>query len=198
MSSNPAELSKNDVLADLMSRRSHWPLQLPAPSDAELHAAFEVAMRAPDHASLRPWRFIVIRDDALIKLGEVFASAAIQRNATDGGKRSQSQALAAPMIIAVGAACAANANVPIIEQVISAGAAAMNLLNALHLLKYGAYWASGDNAYDRSVASALGLNGETDHLLGFIYVGSPVNPKRQKSRPSSNDVVTYWTGSLTR
>lgn len=189
------DFSKNDVLAHLMSRQSHWPLQLPAPNDEELHLAFEVAMRAPDHANLRPWRFIVIRDEALVRLGDVFESAAIKRNATDNGKRSRSQAMAAPMIIAVGAACVFNANVPRVEQLISAGAAAMNLLNALHLLNYGAYWASGDNAYDSNVINALGLKAETDHLLGFIYVGSPVKPQRKKARPSSNDFVTRWNSS---
>lgn len=198
MSSNPAGFSKNDVLTHLMSRQSHWPLQLPAPSDDELHRAFEVAMRAPDHANLRPWRFIVIRGEALVTLSEVFASAAIKRNAIDGGKRSRSQALAAPMIIAVGAACSSNANVPFVEQLISAGAAAMNLLNALHLLDYGAYWASGENAYDSSVASALGLSGEQHHLLGFIYVGSPVKPQREKVRPSSDSFVTHWKDALTQ
>ena len=82
-----------------------------------------------------------------------------------------------------------------IEQMISAGAAAMNLLNALHLLGYGAYWASGENTYDSDVRHALGLRGDADQLLGFVYVGTPVKRRAPKRRPSSLDFVMPWDGA---
>ncbi|MNY06716.1 putative NAD(P)H nitroreductase YdjA [compost metagenome] len=192
-----AGVSKNDLLAHLLSRQSHWPLQLPVPSDEDLHLAFEVAMRAPDHANQRPWRFIVVRKDAQANLGEVFAHAAIKRGATDDGARSRSQALAAPLIIAVGVAVSDHAQVPAVEQIVATGAAAMNLLNAIHILGFAAYWASGDNAYDPDVASARGLKGAKDRLLGFIYVGSQVKRKPPKARPTSVDFVTYWETPFT-
>lgn len=185
-------ISRNDLLAHMLSRQSVWPLQFPIPSDEDLHLAFEVAMRAPDHASRRPWRFIVVRKEAQARLGEIFANAAIKRGCTDDGAKSRSQALAAPLMVAVGVAVSEHAQVPMIEQVVATGAAAMNFLNAIHLLGFAAYWASGDNAYDLDVAAALGFDDAKDHLLGFIYIGSPVKRQKPKSRPVSTEYVTYW------
>ena len=36
----------------------------PAPDDAQLRQIFQVAMHAPDHGRLSPYRFITIRGDA--------------------------------------------------------------------------------------------------------------------------------------
>lgn len=178
----------------LFSRRSPWPLTHPVPNDAELSLVFQAAMRAPDHLGLRPWRFSVIREDRQAALGEVFAQAALERdpNASPDGDRAQ--ATAAPMIIAIGAHVSYAVDVPEIEQLLSAGAAAMNILNALHVLGYGAYWTTGANAYDNSVREALGLDDVADQLLGFIYVGTAVNEPEPISRPSPDAFVKEWRG----
>jgi len=195
----PAQYSaaQSDSLELLMNRQSQWPLGLPIPSAEELHLVFEAAVRAPDHSNLKPWRFIVVKDGALQSLGEVFADAAIKQNPLDRGKASRAQAGAAPLLIAVGAQISPASKVPEIEQMLSVGAAAMNILNALHILGYGAYWASGSNTYDKDVRSALGLKGEADQLLGFIYVGTPTKLRAAKERVSSDHFVTYWAGSVT-
>lgn len=187
---------QSDALALLLSRQSQWPLGFPIPSAEDMHLVFEAAVRAPDHSNVKPWRFIVVEGDALQQLGDVFVCAAIKRNALDSGKASRAQAGAAPMLIAIGAQISSVNNVPEIEQMLSAGAAAMNILNALHILGYGAYWASGANAYDSDVRSALGLKGEADQLLGFIYVGTPIKLRATKDRVPSGRFVTYWAGSV--
>ena len=48
----------------------------PAPNDAELQPILEIAMNAPDHKRLRPYRFIAIRGDARYRLSEIFVQAA--------------------------------------------------------------------------------------------------------------------------
>ncbi|MDZ5431397.1 nitroreductase [Pseudomonas fluorescens] len=187
-------LSNRKRLDGLLDRQSQWPLVLPIPDVDELSLVFEVAMRAPDHSNLKPWRFITVRNPATHELGEVFAAAALKRNAQDLGKASRSQATAAPMLIAVGARISVSTKVPEIEQLLSVAAATMNILNALHILGYGAYWASGENTYDSHVRRALGLGGDDERLLGFIYVGTPSKPARRKVRPSAAEFVTDWTG----
>lgn len=189
-------LSNRELLGSLLNRQSQWPLGLPIPYADELSLVFEVAMRAPDHSNLKPWRFITVRNPATHELGEVFAAAALKRNAQDQGKASRSQATAAPMLIAVGAKISISDKVPEIEQMLSVGAAAMNILNALHILGYGAYWASGQNTYDPDVRRALGLTGDDERLLGFIYVGTPSKPSRRKARPSAAEFVTDWLGPV--
>jgi nitroreductase len=182
----------SDALDLLMSRQSQWPLGCPIPNAEEMHRVFEIAVRAPDHSNLKPWRFIVVQGDALQQLGDVFSGAATKRNALDSGKASRAQAGAAPMLIAIGAHISCVNNVPEIEQMLSVGAAAMNILNALHILGYGAYWASGANAYDQDVRGALGLKGEADRLLGFIYVGTPTKVRAAKERVPSDRFVMQW------
>jgi nitroreductase len=196
MSSFQYNLARTELLNHLMSRRSQWPLKEPVPSADELHLAFEAAMRAPDHTGRQPWRFVVVPGDALPALSDIFAEAAVNRGAGDGGKRSRGQALAAPMIIAVGARICQDCKVPEVEQILSVGAAAMNFLNALHILGYGGYWASGPNAYDSFVRDSLGLHHESDLLLGFIYVGSASKQRAPKVRPSPEACVSTWVGSI--
>ncbi|NBB09885.1 nitroreductase [Pseudomonas sp. SLFW] len=189
-------LAKTELLTQLLSRRSYWPLVGPVPTEDELHQVFEATMRAPDHSNLKPWRFFTIQGEALSALGDIFAAAAVKRGDDDNGDRSRRQAVAAPMIIAVGARIYDDERVPEVEQILSVGAAAMNLLNALHLFGYGAYWATGPNAYDPDVRNALGLKEASDQLLGFIYVGSPSKQRAPKVRPSSETLVTPWSHSL--
>lgn len=187
--------TQRQALDFLMSRQSPWPLILPLPSAEELATAFDVAMRAPDHLGLKPWRFIVVRGEALFRLGEVFARAASARDASDGGRAARAQASTAPMLIAVGATLSYAHDVPEIEQMLAAGAATMNLLNALHVMGFGAYWTTGPNAYDAGVREALGLGDVADQLLGFVYVGTPVDAPQVRERPGGAAFWREWNGT---
>ena len=55
---------------------------------------------------------------------------------------------------------------------LSAGAAAMNMLNAIHMLGYGGIWVTGANTYDPRVNAALGFQSPS-RLVGFLAVGTP-------------------------
>ena len=58
----------------LLNRSSQPRLEAPAPDAATLERALACAARAPDHALLRPWRYLVIQGDGLEKLGQLFAA----------------------------------------------------------------------------------------------------------------------------
>ena len=58
----------------LLNRSSEPRLESPAPDSTTLERAFSCAARAPDHALLRPWRYLVIEGKGLEALGELFAS----------------------------------------------------------------------------------------------------------------------------
>ena len=97
-----------------------------------------------------------------------------------------------PMIVAVGAEIQANHKIPEIEQLLSAGAAAMNMLNAAHFLGYGGMWVTGPNAYDPAVASALGFEAPS-RLVGFLALGTP-RPGPAMARPAREAHVREWRG----
>jgi nitroreductase len=59
-------------------------------------------------------------------------------------------------------------------------------------LGLGAYWRTGDAAYDPGVKAHLGLKPEDD-LVGFIYVGYPEGLRPVAPRVSAAD-KTDWRG----
>ncbi|MBU9168117.1 nitroreductase family protein [Burkholderia gladioli] len=190
----PASTAPADRLAGLLSRQSRWPLTEPGPSDAELDAILDAALRAPDHGNLRPWRFVLIRGEARRALGEVLVRLADAREpgaAPGSNAHRAAKAQAAPVLIALGAARVPHRKVPEVEQLLAVGAAAMNLLNAIHQLGYGGFWATGIDSREPALHDALGF-APNEQLLGFIYVGTPAERAAPASRPSREAFVREW------
>jgi nitroreductase len=184
------------VIDALLSRVSVGALGDPAPDDAAVRTIIEAALRAPDHGKLRPWRFIVIRGEARHRLGELFARALAARDPDAPVAvvdKERAKPLRAPLLIAVVARIQAGHKIPEHEQLVSAGAAAMNMLNAIHGLGFGGVLLTGPSAYDPTVQAALGLAG-TERLVGFVYVGTPTQAAPTVARPDPADYVTEWTG----
>ena len=180
----------------LLSRDSAVKLQDPGPSEEALDLIFKSALRAPDHGRLRPWRFVVIRSQQRERFGKVMAELlrARQPDATVQMLNRESQkALRAPIII-VTAARTTPGKVPDVEQILSAGAAAQNIMLAAHALGYGAMWRTGPAAYDVKVKLALGLE-PTDSITGFIYIGTRADGTQPPAkRPVSAELVSDWQG----
>ena len=71
MLKNPKKIM-NDALKNITQRNSHRNLISPAPSRKEMELIYQAALRAPDHAWLRPSSFIEIQGDSLKKLSNAF------------------------------------------------------------------------------------------------------------------------------
>jgi len=95
------------------------------------------------------------------------------------------------MVIAVVARIVTGHKIPPIEQALSAAAAAMNILNAVHALGYGAKWVTGANCYDPVFRRDFGLE-ETDQLVAFIHVGTPHEQTPVTERPDPAEFVVDW------
>ena len=67
-----------DALTLLLNRSSQPRLEAPAPSGDALENIMQAALRAPDHACLTPWRFIVCTGKGLDKLGALYEKSAIE------------------------------------------------------------------------------------------------------------------------
>jgi nitroreductase len=164
-----------DALEAITERMSPLELGEPAPDEAALRRLIEAALRAPDHGRLRPWRFLIVRGEGRKKLGEVLALALKRRDpqaSPDLLERERQKPLRAPLILIVAARITPNPKIPAVEQLLSAGAAAQNIMIACHALRFGAMWKTGEPAYDASVKRALGLR-VTDEIAGFLYIGTP-------------------------
>ncbi|MDO5056056.1 MAG: nitroreductase [Lautropia sp.] len=182
------------AIAALLGRFSVWPLVSPAPSAGELAQAFDLAMRAPDHGHLQPWRFLTVRDEARADLAGLLVEAARARG-HDDPERYRKKPMAAPLTIVAAVRLTESPKVPEIEQWLAAGAAVMNLLNGLYLLGYGAIWVTGPNTFDPAVRDALGF-GEDEQLLGFIHVGTPEPGQKRPERACHSGFVREWQGRM--
>jgi nitroreductase len=188
---------RNPTIEALLSRRSCALLREPAPEGATLDIILDAGLRAPDHGRLRPWRFVLIRGAARKDFAELLVEALRRREAEPQPamvERLRSRILGVPLLIAIGARIKTAGPIPEIEQLLAAGAAAMNMLTAVHALGYGAMWVTGAHAYDRSVNEALGF-AWPDRLVGMLFVGTPQESLPAPRRPSRQEHVREWTGA---
>lgn len=178
----------------LLNRVSCGKLASPAPARDQLNVMYAAASRAADHACLKPYRFIEIEGDALLKLGDLFMQAASesdpQMSEPDLEKLSK-KPLRAPMIIVAVATFTEHPKVPQWEQLVTAGCATQNLINAAYLEGVGVYWRTGSMAEHPLVAEGLGL-ASNEKLIGFVYTGTPAISLREAPAVMSENFVSQW------
>ncbi|MBS7698129.1 MULTISPECIES: nitroreductase [unclassified Chelatococcus] len=184
------------MLELLQTRRSVPPrlLHAPGPSPEELSLLLRIASRVPDHGKLAPWRFIVFQGDARKAAGELIAGvyAADNPEADDKRLAAERDRLAfAPLVIGIVSRAGAHVKIPEWEQVLSAGAVAMNLTIAANAMGYGSAWLTEWYAYDRRVLEKLGV-AANERMAGFVHIGTPVERQPDRPRPDLADVVTHF------
>ena len=99
----------------------------------------------------------------------------------------------APLIVAVIARIEPDhPKIPAQEQLLSAGCVAYNLLLAAQALGFGAQWLTGWAAYDRDVATLLGL-AALERVIAFVHIGTAQEVVPERSRPVLADIVGEWS-----
>ena len=73
------EQHMTEILRFLQQRNSAPKLTDPGPSELELEGIYEAALRAPDHAWLRPWRFITITGERRHDFGKLLERCLLLR-----------------------------------------------------------------------------------------------------------------------
>lgn len=187
-----------DALSLLTTRRSVKPIELngPAPSASEIDTLLTIASRVPDHGKLTPWRFIVFEGDARAAIGDKIAEAfkSDRPDATADQIEFERNRLArAPLVIAVVSRAGPHVKIPEWEQVMSAGAATMNLVTAAHALGYAANWITEWYAYDPRILKAMSL-ADNERISGFVHIGTPSKPPEDRPRPPLSEIVTRYSG----
>lgn len=174
-------------------------LRAPAPRPEELEQMFQAAMAAPDHGALRPWRFKIIRGQAIGLLADM-AIDAVKRSGdkrmTPEKEKSVREWMAGvPVFVAVAQKIAHdNTKIPEQEQLLATGASVMNILNAAHMLGYGAFWSTGLGTYVEEVQEALGFDPLDYRFLGYLAIGTPACAVPPAQRPDFREFVSEWTG----
>jgi nitroreductase len=183
------------AIETLLQRRSVVAKNLgePGPSAAELDMILKAGLRVPDHGKIGPWRLQVLDKPAQAALGEVFCrlyAAANPDARQDYIQAERERPARAPVLIVVSSRVQRAHKIPEIEQLLSCGAVCQNLLNAATLLGFAAQWLTEWPAYDEGVKAALGVPSD-QHIIGFVSVGTAIEPPQERPRPAFDDVVSF-------
>jgi nitroreductase len=194
------------TLDDIFRRRSVSPRRLiePGPSLQQVRTMIDAACAAPDHRRLRPWRFILIRNDQRTLLANLFEAAACETHNTlseEQTERAREKAFNGACLIAVVGAIRDNVpDTPPHEQWVSVGAAVQNILLTATSFGFGSMIVSGDKVKTRALQKGLGLS-VIEQLLGFVAVGTVSKLLPVPERPIVENVLSVWppeeTGMLT-
>lgn len=186
---------RSSILSFLETRRSAKPRELigRGPTAAELERILTIAARTPDHGKLQPWRFVIVDDDQRASLATLLHQALAEQDtgatAAHHAKEEEFAHYPGQLVVLVSAPVA-NHKIPIWEQELSCGAAAMNLLHGANALGYVAGLVTGWRTYSERVRQAFCESGQ--RIAGFIFIGKPGRELDDRPRPELSDIVRNW------
>ena len=184
------------ALEFMLTRRSRpaKTLGAPLPSRDDLQPILTAALRTPDHGKLEPWRLIVLDAAALSRLSELVSTrgTALGRTPEEIDKQRLHFANGG-LAVAVIASPVESAKIPHIEQILSAGAVCLSLVNAALAAGWGANWLSGWASHDQVFRqNGLGL-AEHELIAGLIHIGTETSAPPDRPRPDLDAKVTWLT-----
>ena len=182
-------------LALLETRRSGRPREMvaPGPTSSELARILSIAARTPDHGKLAPWRFVVVGEEQRERFAALLAKALPESDPNAGAAhfaKAKEFAHYAPSLVVLVSAPIDGHKIPVWEQELSCGAAAMNLLLGAHALGYVGGWITGWAAYSETVR--LAFCGPGERIAGFLFLGTPGTPLEDRPRPDPASVAKRW------
>ena len=184
----------SDILQFLQQRNSSPKLTTPAPSPVQMEHIFRAALRAPDHAWLRPSRFITVEGERRVAFGALLEKCLLSRNPQadeTACHKAKNAPLRAPLLVVVVVKLSEHPKVPMIEQRFSAACAAHAILLATEASGFAGIWRTGDAAFDRAMMTGLGLS-EDEEIIGFLYIGSRDGAAKNLPVLNAADFVSSW------
>jgi nitroreductase len=159
-----------ELIEAIRCRRSTAPVTDAAPTDADLYEYLGLAAHSPDHAGLRPWRLVSLRGNDRARLGAALAEGFGDPPGSPEAARTAAKPLRAPLLLSIIATPVRHPKVPAWEQLAATAALVTTLQLVLFEAGWTAMWRSGPAVELPQVQQLIGL-GETEQLLGWLYVG---------------------------
>jgi nitroreductase len=185
----------NAAAFDFFARRQSQPAKLfagPVPTRAELEPILTAALRVPDHGKLEPWRLIVLTRPDMVRLADL-AEARARALGGDAEKidKGRGQFDRGGLAVVVISCPQDVPKIPPAEQVLSAGALCLGLVNAATAAGWGANWLTGWVSHDAAFcAEAFGCTG-AETVAGIVHIGTPGAPAPERPRPDLSRIVQW-------
>lgn len=181
-----------EALNNILHRVSARELSSPYPNSDEMNLVYKAALRAPDHAWLRPSSFIEVKDSALDKLSKIFVKygKSLPDISDEVLKKYKNAPYRAPMIIILVNTVKEHPKVPSIEQKLSTATSAQNIMLALNAMNYSSIWRTGKLAFNKLVQTELGLESNQE-ILGYLYIGTEMGKKKEIPSLDIDKFVRY-------
>lgn len=185
-----------DILAiDFLAQRRSHPAKAfagPVPDRAALLPILAAALRVPDHGKLEPWRLMVLNATAMPRLADL-AEAHARSIGADDEKIAKGRGMYdwGKLAVVVISSPKPSDKVPVAEQVLSAGALCLNIVNAAEAAGWGANWLSGWPSHDPAfITAAFGCSAR-ETVAGIIHIGSYTTETADRPRPSLDKIITW-------
>ena len=185
---------RNDAVLEFLHGRRSRPaktLKAPVPNTDELRQLLTAAARSPDHGKLEPWRFVVMEREQLLKVSDL-ARERGEKLGMDPDKlnKAVSAFADANLVVAVVGSPKQSEKIPKREQVLSAGAVCLALLNAALAAGWGANWLTGFTAYDEDFCSRVYGLAPTEFIAGFLHIGTESSAPPERPRPNIDAITS--------
>lgn len=187
--------ARNQATLDFLLARRSRPAKLftaPVPDGAALTEILTAALRVPDHGKLEPWRLVVIEKPAFARLADLAEARALALGGDEqmiGKGRGQYDL--GHLAVVVISAPKPSPKIPLAEQVLSAGALCLGIVNAAEAAGWGACWLTGWPAHDSAFsAGAFGCTGD-ETVAGIIHIATPPADAPDRPRPNPDHLITW-------
>ena len=187
----------NPTALDFLARRRSYPAKTfngRVPDRAALEPILAAALRVPDHGMLTPWRVLVLQRAALLRIADLAEKRGQELGLDEvaiGKGRGQFER--SHLAVAVLSAPVIPHTVPASEQVASAAALCMNIVNAAAAAGWAAQWLTGWVAHDAQLTAAAFGAKENQTVTGIIHIGAVDSETPDRPRPTPDDIIEWIT-----
>jgi nitroreductase len=187
--------ARNDAALAFLSARRSRPAKLfshPVPNRDQLLEILTAATRVPDHGKLEPWRLIVVQGAAFARLADLAEARAHELGGdAEMVAKGRGQYDAGKLAVVVIASPKPAPKIPAVEQLMSAAALCLGIVNAAEAAGWGACWLTGWAAHDATFAArAFGCErGET--VAGIVHIATPHEDGPDRARPDLGRIVSW-------
>ncbi|MHA0855538.1 nitroreductase family protein [Paenibacillus sp. CMAA1364] len=187
-----------NITEAIRTRRSNGRVSQEEVPNTMIEQILEAGTWAPNHRLTEPWRFFVLQGKGRELLGHALADIAVSSfsdptsvEALVAAESAMKKPLRAPVIITVAVAPKTRANVIELEEYGAVFSAIQNMLLEAHGQGLGAVWRTGEPTYNAQMNKAFGL-APNHKVLGFIYLGYPVEGFTPQGKRTSYKDMTVW------